>query len=400
LLVLPVAVLLLRAVLRPVDVAAWKALGVGIVGTALAVPILLPWLSIVDIEGYLAAGSEYWEPALIPLGAAGIAFLAGIIAATGRRLDGLVLGGVLVGLGGILARGDDLGLGREPAVAGLAVVALGSALIVGSVLDVLRASDIHGWRRLVGGIGGVAAAVLVASSVFPLVGGRGALPNDDFTGPLRFTSAADGEADASRILLVGPAATLPGESRSVRGAAYRVVSAPIPALWEADLPEENAVDVALESLLVDLIEGRESRAGEALAGFGVRWVVVTGETPLEAVFDGQLDLVPLGGAKRPTFLVDSEGAVRASTVAGEFWSRNGTGYVGNAVSGERLLLAESANSRWGPGPWTQSTWGNEVSAGTGLVEFDPIDSRRGQAYLAAGLFGFLFLFSAVARRQR
>ncbi len=400
LLVLPAAVLLLRAVLRPIDVGAWKALGVGIVGTALAVPILLPWLSIVDIEGYLTAGSEYWEPALIPLGAAGIAFLAGIIAATGRRLDGLVLGGVLVGLGGILARGDDLGLGREPAVAGLAVVALGSALVVGSVLDVLRTSDIHGWRRLVGGIGGVAAAVLVASSVFPLVGGRGALPNDDFTGPLRFTSAADGEADASRILLVGPAATLPGESRSVRGAAYRVVSAPTPALWETHLPEEIAVDVALESLLVDLIEGRESRAGEALASFGVRWVVVTGETPLQAVFDGQLDLVPLGGAKRPTFLVDSEGAVRATTIAGESWSRNGTGYAGNAVSGERLLLAESANSRWGPGPWTQSTWGNEVSAGTGLVEFDPIDSRRSQAYLAAGLFGFLLLFSAVARRQR
>ncbi|MEA2000991.1 MAG: hypothetical protein U9N84_03765 [Actinomycetota bacterium] len=400
LLALPVAVLLLRAVLRLVDAAAWKALGVGLAGTVLAIPVLLPWLRAVDIDGYLTAGSEYWTPAVIPVGAAGIAFVAGIVSATGRRLDALVLGGVLVGLGAILARGDDLGLGRELAVAGLAVVALGSALVVGSVLDVLRASDVHGWRRLVGGIGGVAAAVLVASSIFPLIGGRGALPDDEFTEPLRFTSAADGEADASRILLVGPAATLPGESRVVRGAAYRVVSAPIPALWESDLPGKNAVDVALESLLVDLIEGQESRAGAVLASFGVRWVVVTGETPLEAVFDGQLDLVPLGGAKRPTFLVDSDRAVRASTIEGEAWSRNGTGYEGDAVSAERLLLAESSNSRWGPGPWTQSSWGNEVSAGTGLAEFDPIDSRRSQAYLAAGLFSFLFLFSALARRQR
>jgi len=400
LIVVPVGVLVLRAILRPVDVNAWKALGVGIMGTLLAGPILLPWLAVVDLEEYLTTGSEYWVPDVIPLGAAAVALLAGIVAATGRRVDVVILGGVVAGLGAVLARGFDLGLGREVAVSGLAVVALGSALVVGAMIDGFRATEIHGWRRLVGGVGGLAAVVLVTTTVFPLVGGRAALPGDELTRPLRFTAAAGGDAATSRILLVGPAATLPGDSRSVRGADYRVVSAPLPALWEVDLPEESQADVALNSLLMSLIEGQESRAGEALSKFGIRWVVVTGETPLQAIFDGQLDLIPLGGARRPTFLVDNDVAVRARTLDGAIWARAGTGYEGEPASGERVFLAESANSRWRPGPWARSDWGNEVSAGAGSVTFDPIDSRRAQTYLGGGLLVFLVLFSAFARRQR
>ena len=285
-------------------------------------------------------------------------------------------------------------------MSGLAVVALGLALLTGGVLDALRAGSVHGWRRLLGGVGAVAAAVLVATSLLPLYQGRANLPSDEFTEPLRFTTAADGEATSSRILLVGPESTLPGEHRTVRGAAYRVVSAPVPEVWEVSLPDTRSVDTALENVLLELIEGQESRAGEALAEFGIRWVVVTGDTPLEAVFDGQLDLVSLGGAKRPTFLVDAEAPVRARLPDGQTWSRTGTGYAGEAATGERVFVAESANSRWGPGPWVQAEWGNEVSAGTGTVEFAPIDSRRSQAYLAAGVFTFLFFFSGFARRRR
>jgi hypothetical protein len=400
LIVVPALVLVLRVVLRPNDASAWKALGVGLIGSALAVPMLVPWLAVADLETFITAGSDYWVPTLIPMGAAAVALVAGLLAATGRRLDAIILGGVLTGLGGIVARGVDFGIGRELTVSGLVVVALGSALVVGGVLDGLRSTDVHGWRRLIGGVGSVAAAVLVATTVFPLYGGRAALPNDEFTDPLRFTSAADGEADASRILLVGPAASLPGESRTVRGADYRVVSAPVPALWEVTLPEPRSADMAIESLLMALIDGEQSRAGEALAAFGIRWVVVTGDTPLEDVFAGQLDLISLGGAKRPTFLVDSETAVRALTAAGEPWSRSGTGYEGIPIAGERIFVAESANSRWDPQRWSQSGWGNEVSAATGSVTFDPIESRRSQSYVAVGLGVFLLLFSALARRRR
>lgn len=400
LLVVPVAVLLLRAVLRPNAAESWRSLAIGFGGTALAVPLLLPWIATVDLEAYLTAGSEFWTPALIPLGALGLALTAGILTATGKRLDAVVLGGVVTGGGAILARGYDLGVGREAAIAGLAVVAMGSAMIAGAALDTLRSTDVHGWRRLLGGTGALAVIVLVATTAIPLYGGRGALPDDQFTGPLRFTSAADGEASASRILIVGPADTLPGDSRSVQGANYRVVSAPVPTLWEAGLPDPGPADAALEQLLVGLIGGQESRAGDALADFGIRWVVVAGETPLEAVFAGQLDLISLGGARRPTFLVDTDLPVRAVSSTSDPWSRDGTGYSGAATSGERVFLAETANSRWGPGPWAQSGWGNEVAAAGGIAEFDPIDSRRSQAYLSGGLFVFLVLFSAIARRRR
>jgi hypothetical protein len=258
----------------------------------------------------------------------------------------------------------------------------------------------HGWRRVVGGFGAVAAAVLLALTLIPVYEGRGALPSDELLEPLRFTSAADGEAGASRILLVGPESTLPGEWRVVRGAAYRVISAPLPALWEIALPDERAVDDALETVLLDLIEGEESRAGAALAEFGIRWVVATGDTPLEDVFAGQLDLISLGGAKLPTFLVDSENAVRAVAAGDVAWAREGTGYAGEAVSGSRAFIAEAANSRWGPGPWSQVGWGNEVSAADGEAVFDPIESRRNQAMIAAGLFALYVVGSAVARRRR
>jgi len=371
-----------------------------LVGTALALPLLLPWIVAIDLEAYLTTGSEYWTPTAIPLVAMGVALFAGLLTATGKRLDAVILGGVVTGAGAVVARGYDLGLGREAAVSGLAVVALGSAIVGGAALDALRATDVHGWRRLLGGAGALAAIVLVATTAIPLYGGRAALPNDAFTGPLRFTSAAEGEATSSRILLAGPAASLPGDSRSVQGANYRVVSAPVPTLWEMSLPAPGPSDLALDQLLVALIDGQESRAGEALAEFGIRWVVLMGDTPLEAVFAGQLDLVSLGGARRPTFVVDADLPVRARTIAGESWSRVGVEYRGTAASGERVFLAESANSRWGPGPWTQMSWGNEVSAGSGVAQFDPVESRRSQAYVGGGLFVFLVLFSAIARRRR
>ncbi len=400
LLVVPAAVLLIRVVLKPNEKKAWTALAVSIVGSALAVPLLLPWVAVVDLETFLESGSEYWTLDLIPLGVTAVAFIGGFLSARGRQLDAVLLGGVLAAGGALLARGDDLGFGREVAMSGLAVAALGTAFIAGGVIDSLRATDIHGARRLIGGAGAVAAVVLFSLTLIFLYEGRGGLPSDDYTEPLRFTSAAEGEATASRILLVGPEATLPGETRVVRGAAYRVVSAPLPALWEINLPAASAVDNALEDVLLDLIEGEESRAGEALAQFGIRWVVVTGETPLEAVFDGQLDLVSLGGARRPTFLVDSENPVRSTVGENIIWSLSGTGYVGEAVSGGRVWLAETANSRWGPGPWTQVGWGNEVSAASGEVNFEPIESRRSQAMIAGGLLALYVVGSALARRRR
>lgn len=400
LLVVPVAVLLIRAILEPLTRTSWIPLGVGIVGSALALPILLPWIEVQDLEAYVKAGTVYWTPAVVPLAAVAVAFVSGILSGAGRQLNAILLGGILAAAGAIIARGDDLGLGREAGLSGLAIVSLGTALIVAGVLDSLRLSDIHGWRRLINGVGALGALALLAMTLLPLYNGRGGLPADEFTDPLRFTAAAEGEASASRILLVGPEGTLPGEWRVVRGAAYRVVSAPVPEIWELDLPDPTGPDVALEQVLLDLIDGEQTRAGAALAEFGIRWVVVTGDTPLEAVFNGQLDLVRLGGAKLPTFLVDSDYPVRALASSEEPWIHVGTGYVGEASSGDRVFLAETANTRWGPGPWAQVAWGNEVSAAQGTAEFRPVATRRNEAIAAAGVFGFFFLLSGLARRRR
>lgn len=397
--VVPVAVLAIRALLRPASWRGWRALFVSLGGTLLALPLLLPWIWFADLERFFSSGAVFWEPNAVVLAAAAIAFGTFVLIARGDRLDAVVLGGVIAGLGALLGRGSDLGLGREPALAGIGAASLGAALVVAAGLDSLRSAEIRGWRRLLIGVGALGAGALVVTSVLPLLGGRGALPSDRLTEALRFTTAAEGDATASRILLIGPADTLPGDSRRVRGAAYRVVSAPVPTLWEANLPEIHLADEALESTLLDLIDGTESRAGTALAHFGIRWVVATGDTPLEEIFAGQLDLVPLGGARQPTFLVDAEDPVRAVTTDGVGWSRDGTGYAGSPVAGERVFIAENANTRWGP-DWVQSGWGSEVAAATGEARFSPIPARRSQASLAAGLFVFLVLVSAFGRRRR
>jgi hypothetical protein len=398
-LVVPVAVLALRALLRPASWRTWRAMLVSAGGTLIAIPLLLPWAWFADLERFFSSGSIFWEPNVVVLAAAGVAFVAALMVTRRDRLDAVVLGGVVAGLGAILGRGSELSVGRELSLAGIGAASLGLALVVAAGLDALRSSDVRGWRRLFAGIGALGAIALVASSFLPLVGGRGTLPGDQFSDALRFTAAAEGDATASRILLIGPADTLPGDSRRVRGASYRVVSAPVPSLWEVNLPEAHLADAALESTLLDLIEGTESRAGAALAHFGIRWVVATGDTPLEAIFAGQLDLVPLGGAQRPTFLVDAVNPVRAVTGDGVVWSRAGTGYDGPEAPGDRVFVAENANTRWGP-DWVQSGWGSEVSAATGEARFTPIPARRSQASMAAGLFVFLVLVSTYGRRRR
>ena len=199
-------------------------------------------------------------------------------------------------------------------------------------------------------------------------------------------------------LLVGPGSTLPGETSDVRGAEYRVTSAPVPMLTEAWLPAPVASDQAFGRLLESAIDGETFRIGEQLATFGVRWIVVTGESPLEAIFSRQLDLLPLEGLRRPTFIVDNPAAARAATSDGEAWHRTPRGYEGEPAPGERLRIAESADARWGSGDWEQVTWANEVDAGSGEARFEPISSRRIQAQLVAAGMAMLFGIAWWGRR--
>jgi hypothetical protein len=401
LIVVPAGLLLLWALLNPREGAAWRAVAVAVLGAGLAVPVLLPWLAAADIEHFLTSGSAYWEPGVVLPGAVTVALVAALISAP-ERLGVLAIWGGLAGAAGaFLARSADLGLGREVELLGLALVSLGSALVVAVTLEAVRRVDlVSGWRRVVGGVGGLGALAIVITVTLVILPGRAGLPQQSFGSALGFTVAGEGDPAMSRILLVGPADTLPGDSRRVRGADYRVVSAPMPAMWEAWLAEPLLGDQMFEEVLESLIDGETKRAGAALAPFGVRWIIVMGETPLESVFEAQFDLTRLEGASNTSYLVDAEDAVRAMTGSGQAWARDGTGYRGEPESGQRVLVGESASGRWEPGPWSQSSWANEVAADQGTARFRPYPGRRTQAAAALGIFTFLVLASGWTRRRR
>jgi hypothetical protein len=225
------------------------------------------------------------------------------------------------------------------------------------------------------------------------------LPKDELGDALEFVAVADERAANSRVLLLGAPDSLPGESRTFRGLSYRVLSLPVPKLWEARLPEAGVADIEFEVVLASLLDGATSKVGSDLAAFGIRWVVVTDETPLEALFEGQLDLVPLRGLDLVTYAVEADAPVRALASDGTVWEPAGNGYRGAADGNARVFLADNANSRWGP-DWQQVTFGNEVSGRLGEAVYRRDTSRSNTAALAGALALVLLGLSWVGRRFR
>jgi hypothetical protein len=283
----------------------------------------------------------------------------------------------------------------------LGIAALGSAVVAGAALDALRRVEaVVGWRRIVGGAGSVAAVIVVASAALLALPGRAGLPGDELTNRIGFTGLGSGDPAASRILVVGPEDTMPGESRSIMGAAYRVVDAPLPDMTEAWLPAPAAADAALEAELDALIAGETFRAGEALEPYGIRWIISLGPTPLEDVFAGQLDLIPLGATDGVALTPDERTPVRAAALDGDpTWARVAGGYEG-ARTEERVVLAENASPRWEPdsAPMDDRGWGVDVAGGEGRAWFRPIATRRLQAIIVGAGFLVLLGLSAWGRR--
>jgi hypothetical protein len=258
-------------------------------------------------------------------------------------------------------------------------------------------------------IGAVGVALLVVGSLTIILGGRAGLPSDQLQETLAFTEAREGEAEISRVLLVGPADLMPGDSRSIQSGAYRVVSGTGPDLGEARLAPRLDFDDLLEAKLASVIGGDTRRAGGELAAFGIRWIVVLGDSAgsdadpsslaWRNVFAGQLDLLPLSSTTGNAIFVSEEVAVaRALTTSFVPWPRVGWNYEGEPEVGRRVFVAENADPGWGPPP--RSTVGSmtEVSADLGLVTYTPVGSRRFQA-VAVGL-SIVFLFGLVVFGRR
>ena len=390
-LLIPPVVLLGWAILNLTDRAAWRAFGVSAVAAIVAVPLLFPWLGTADLGRFMTDGAAYWAIPTATAVVAGIGLLATLLSAPQRLALVAGLGGIIAVSGAFLARTSGWDLGREVESAGLALVALGLALIVGPSFEAItRISEVGGWRRLVAIVSVATSVFLVAVAAVTMVGGRAGFPGDEYRDAFTFSAARPGDPAESRILVVGSPDGLPGENRMVDGAAYRLVSAPMPESWETYLHDARIGDDALSAALQEITAGETKRAGEVLAAFGVRWIVVLDEGDLDpfadawrTAFIGQLDLVPLGGGlDNTTFENEAELPVRAVTSDGTPWDRSGTGYTSESGTPRDLQVRENANARWGPGEWQQVDWANGIRTIEPTAQFDPIGSRRSQATAA------------------
>ena len=324
-LLIPPAVLLVWALVNMTDRTAWRAVAVSGAAAVLAVPFLFPWLGAADLSRFISDGTAYWAIPTVTAIVAAVAALSTLLAAPQRLALVAGWGAIIVVAGAFVARSAGFDLGREVQGAGLAMVTLGLALIVGpSFESITRTREVGGWRRLVAGVAVAASVFLVAASALTVVGGRAGFPSDEYRDAFTFTAARPGDPAASRILVVGAPGGLPGDDRIIDGAAYRLVSAPMPESWETYLHDARVGDEALAETLKLIIGGETKRAGELLATFGIRWIVILDEgdddrfaNAWRSVFVGQLDLVPLGGGlDNTTFENEAECAVRAVTGGG------------------------------------------------------------------------------------
>ena len=279
---------------------------------------------------------------------------------------------------------------------GLAAVSLGLAAVVGAALELgSRRRALRGWRSGVGHAAVAAGALFVAATLLLAGPGRAGLPDDSLTGVFDFAVPED--VGAGRILAFGP--DLPGTERTIEGLGYRVFDPPHPDSWDAYLNEARLGDDALHSFLESLLEGRERRAGDALAGFGVAWVVFTEPSPLQRLLETQLDLFALRSLDFPVYRNEVP-AAPAMEEDGTRWLADGTGYRSpDGRASGALRIADNADFRWGPGSWEQVDWANELTGAPARVRFDAHLPRRVMAF-GAGLWLIALVAAMILGRRR
>lgn len=354
------------------------------VATALALPLMVPWLLAQTAERMVTAGEPFhFDPTWWAVAPAFVAAGAVVLAGRGAPARVAVIGTLLGSVGILAARSADLGAGRDLTAAGGVLAALGVAMVVAGAFDALGPLDSAGAiRRTIVRVGMAGAIATVLLVLVAIPSGRAGLAADEF-GSLAFTESRAGSQGAARVLLIGPGTSMPGEFRRMEdGTAYRLVGG-LPTFPEAWLSAERIGDRALGSSLQALADGSELRPGASLADFGVRWVVFTGETPLADMMTSQLDLRPLPQLVFPVFESEVQ-ASRAITDGGAPWMWEGPDYVGRPFEG-RVRLAENADPRWGPEPWEQLEWANEVGAETGVARFSGVPAFRFGAQFAGVL---------------
>lgn len=410
LLLVPLPAVALLALLKFKDAGLWRATILAMVGTAGGALMLSPFIWEHSFEAIARSGYAFWtiSPVLAIAGA-----VIGTAAVFGSdRTLGLIAGwgATLSAAGFLVSRGGSFGFGTEAESAGLAVAGLGLAVLIGVTAESVTNIELPTWKRIITGVGSVAVVFFLVSAMVIVLGGRLGLPGDRYISTLSFTMANEGEAERSRVLLVGPADIMPGDSRVIQGGHYRVVSAPFPDLGEPRLATRGQLDDVLFEQLERVISGETRRAGEELAGFGIRWIVVMGDSEgsdadpaslaWREVFAGQLDLLPLSaGVENAVFVTDIDPVGRALTSTAASWPRDGWTYTGQSEFGKRVLVAENPSPNFGPTPWQITASANEVSSNTGVVTYTPESGPRTQA-IAVGVAALAMIGMVLVGRRR
>jgi len=409
-LVVPLLLVGIYALFLLRDADAWRASLIALIATAGGFLLLSPWIWSAGLIGIAQTGYAYWAASPIVTAAGAVVTIAAVVAAK-RRL-GFVAGwaALIAGVGFFVARAGSFGVGTEAGSVALLVTSLGIGILVGITAVVLTSDETGRVQRIVAGIGTVGVVVLLVAASTIVFGGRIGLPGDQFVEDLAFTTAEEGVAERSRVLMVGPRELLPGDSRTIKGGAYRVVSAPYPDLGEARLADTLAFDAYLRTKLNLITSGETKRAGGELAVFGIKWIVVVGDStsddPDESsvewrrVFAGQLDLLPLNAATtNAVFVTDVEPVGRALTSALDSWPRLGWTYEGSPQADARVFITENPSSAWGPPPWRVTEFSNEVAGDLGVATYSPDAGLRYQAIAVVVAFVALLGLVLIGRRR-
>jgi hypothetical protein len=378
----------------------WTSVARAGLATALALPVMAPWIVFIDLDYLFEAGRGFfWTPPTWTLAVFGVAVVVSVLGGSARTAAISGWGGLLVIAGAAAARTAEVGGGLEPAVAGLAVAAVGSAIVAGSAFDSLHQLDSHGTWRRIGVIPGVVAGLALAGTfIFVLADGALGFGPDQFSEPFAFTTARQADHGPDRVLVIGGEDGLPGDGRVAGDISYRLFQAPEPNLLEARLHPALDGDRALREVLAGLSEAGSLRPGEQLAPFGIRWIVFNEPSSLEDAFASKLDVKPL---PLPEFDAVYENLV-LSPVAVEFdgqpWTRAGDAYVGLAAP-RRVRLAFNADAGWRPEP-AAADWAVTVSAADGRADFAPDGEKAAYAWIAGGLLLLMSVLAILGRRSQ
>lgn len=384
-------------------IALWSVIGLGArlgalarvaTATLLAVPLLIPWILYVDPVAFLTDGpAAFWTPGLVVTGLVAIT-LIGVLLSPDRALGSVgAWGGLLTATGALVARTGWLGAGRDVEIAGQLIVGLGVAVIAGAAFEMLTRRA--GRMAAVTVVCAMTAIALLGSTMLVVGPGRAGLPRDTMTGTYGF--AVPMAEPPNRILALG--SDLPGTYRTLDGLPYRVFVPPFPTTWEAYLNEPRLGDEALHEFLGDVIDGRVRRAGNALADFGIGWVVFTERNALTQLFESQLDLVPLTSIRFPVMFneIDTAPAFADGVVR---WPGDGTAFHDPEEGGitRSVVVASNADFRWGGSTWEQDEWRNLVIEPGETVAFSGHQPRRLMA-IGAGAWLFVLVVAVLVGRR-